>query len=192
MRVLFALSLVLLPRRRREQYAGQMREVFAAIDAVLDAVRGLDRRLLAKADVVDDLYASLFTDTRVASSVVTAFGVLAFAVALAGIYGVMAFLVAGRSREIAIRMALGADGRDMRRHVLGSALRFVIVGAGAGLVVAWAASRFIGSQLFGLSPTDAGTYAGVAALVTFAALGATWPPARRAARTDPAAALRAD
>jgi predicted permease len=164
----------------------------SATAGVLDAVRAVDSRLLARAEVVDDLYAALFTDTRVATSVVTAFGVLAFAVALAGIYGVMAFLVAGRGREIAIRMALGADGRDVRRHVLRAALGFVLAGAAAGLLGAWAASRFVASQLYGVSPTDAATYAGVALIVVSAAILATWQPARRASRVDPAVALRAE
>ena len=104
----------------------------------------------------------------------------------------MAFLVAGRRRELAIRMALGADGRDVARHVLGSALRFVAAGAVVGLGAAWFASRLIASQLFGVSPTDAATYAAVAALVIVAATLATLVPARRAARLDPALALRAE
>ena len=164
----------------------------AAAAPVLEAVRALDSRLLAKASVAEDLYASLFTDMRVATSVVTAFGVLSFAVALTGIYGVMTFLVAGRRREIAIRLAIGADRRDVTTHVVGSALRFICGGAAIGLAVAWTASRYVESQLFGVSATDASTYAGVALAVVGAALLATWQPARRAARVDPVVTLRAE
>jgi hypothetical protein len=172
-------------------FAVRLRDAAAAV-AVRDAVRTVDDRLLARAEAVDDLYAALFVDTRVGATVVSAFGVLAFAVALAGIYGVMAFLVAGRGREIAIRMALGAAGRDVRRQVLASALTFVVAGAIAGVLAAWALSRFVASQLSGVSPTDAPTYAVVALLVVVAAVVATWQPARRAARIDPAAALRGE
>jgi predicted permease len=164
----------------------------SAAPAVVEAVRALDGRLLARADVVDDLYAQLFTDTRVATSVITAFGVLAFAISLAGIYGVMAFLVAGRRRELAIRLALGAGAADVQRQVVASALRFVLLGAAAGLVTAWSVARFIESQLFAVSARDVATYAGVAAAVIIAAVVATWRPARRAARIDPALTLRTD
>jgi predicted permease len=164
----------------------------AAMPVILDAIRGIDRRLLAKADVVDDLYAAMFIDTRIAASVVLSFGMLSLAVSIAGVYGVMAFLVAGRRRELAIRIALGAGPGDLLRHVLGAALRFVVAGAAAGLLTARVAARSIESQLVGVSGTDAPTSIAVAAAIVAAALIATWLPARRASTIDPVLTLRAE
>ena len=115
---------------------------------------------------------------------------MALIVAVSGIYAVMAFLVAGRSREIGIRMALGADRGNVRLLILSSSLRFVVAGAILGLVVPTILSRAIVSQLYGVEPTDPATYAGVAGLRVITAIAATWWPARRASRVDPAVTLR--
>ena len=117
---------------------------------------------------------------------------LAFVIAIAGVYGVMAFLVAGRRREIGIRMALGADRRDINRLILGSSARLVLTGALIGSIGAIGASQWIKSQLFGTSPADPITWAVVVLSVLVVSVLGTWHPARQAARLDPAVTLRAE
>jgi ABC-type antimicrobial peptide transport system permease subunit len=125
-----------------------------------------------------------------ATRIVGGFGLLAFIIAAAGIYGTMALLVAYRAREIGIRMALGADPRRISRLVLGSALRLVAAGAILGIAGAVAAGRWAQSQLFGVSAGDPGIIAVVTLGVAAAALLATWQPARHAARIDPRTLLK--
>lgn len=160
--------------------------------AVLAAARAVDRRLSMDLDFVDDLYAQQHAETLLATRVVGLFGIGAFVMAMAGLYGVMAFLVAGRTREIGIRMALGADRARIGRFVMGSSLRLVFAGAALGIVAASLVSRAIASQLFGVTPTDPATYVTVAIVTIATASLATWQPARRAARVDPVQTLRAE
>jgi putative ABC transport system permease protein len=160
--------------------------------AVLDAARSVDRRLRVTIESVDDKYTSMFADVLLATRVTAAFGVIAFFVAIVGVYGVMAYLVAGRRREIGIRMALGADRRDIGRLVFASSARLVVIGAGLGLGGALLFSRWAGSQFFGISATDPATYTLVAIAVLVTALVATWHPARQATLVDPAMTLRAE
>jgi len=141
---------------------------------------------------VDDLYANQHSDVLLATRVIGAFGTLAFVVAIVGVYGVMAFLVAGRTREIGIRMALGADRRDVSRLVLRSALTMMVVGAVVGIAATLVASRWAESQFFGISSTEPFTYLLVAGAIVATAVLATWRPARQAARVDPAITLRAE
>jgi predicted permease len=155
-------------------------------------VRTMTPKFAIKVDMVDDLYATWAEDTLLATRIVGAFGVFAFVVAMAGVYGVMAYLVSGRAREIGIRMTLGADRGSISRLVLGSSMRLVITGALLGAAGAFAASRWVESQLFGVSPSDPSTYVLVTLLVVATAAVATWHPARQAARVDPAVTLRAE
>jgi ABC-type antimicrobial peptide transport system permease subunit len=117
---------------------------------------------------------------------------LAFVIAMAGLYAVIAFLVASRTREIGVRMALGADRTAIRRMVIGSAGRLALIGVTLGTVAAVAAARWIESQLFGVSMSDPSTYVLVCGAVLTTALIATWYPARQAARVDPTVTLRAE
>jgi predicted permease len=161
-------------------------------NAVLAAVRGIDPRLTTSIEFVDDVYAEQYRTTLLATRIVGGFAVTSFLIAMAGLYGVMAFLVAGRTREIGIRMALGADRTRIGRFVMGSSLRLVFAGAAIGIVAAVLVSRTIASQLFGVTPTDPATYVIVAIVTIITALLATWQPARRAARVDPVQTLRAE
>jgi putative ABC transport system permease protein len=113
-------------------------------------------------------------------------------VAVLGIYGVMAFLVAERSHEFGIRLALGAQRSDIQRLVLGHAAGLVGIGLTIGLALALGTSRILTSQLFGIGATDSATYAAVVGVIAVAALVACELPALRAARVDPASMLRAD
>jgi hypothetical protein len=152
--------------------------------------RSVDSRNILKLQFVDDLYASQFADRLLATRVIGGFGVLAFVVAAAGIYSLMAFLVASRSRELGIRVALGATTNDIRRLVLGSSLRLVGAGALIGIGSAVAASRWVQSQLFGVRPSDPLTLVTVTLAVVAVALLATWRPARQASRIDPTQLLK--
>jgi putative ABC transport system permease protein len=173
-------SLNLMARVDSRQRAGDLYQTVRAIDA----------RFILKLDFVDDVYARYFDDRLLATRVIAGFGILAFLIAAAGVYGVMAFLVADRTREIGIRMALGADRRRISRLVLGSSMRLVAIGAGLGVAGAIAASRWAQSQLFGVSATDPATLALVTLGVMATALLATWHPAHQAAQIDPKVLLK--
>jgi ABC-type lipoprotein release transport system permease subunit len=152
-------------------------------------VRSIATRSVVRLDTVSARYERLTAETRLAAVVTTGFGVIGLLVAMSGIYAVMAFLVASRSREIAIRMALGADPAGILRLTLGSSARFVAIGTAVGLSSAVLAAKWLSAQLFEVQPTDPATYAFVALAVVGTALAATWRPARQASRIDPASTL---
>jgi len=127
---------------------------------------------------------------RFVMALLTAFAGLAIVLASVGLYGVIAYLVAQRTHEIGVRMALGARSRDVLRMVLGHGLRLVAIGVVLGIAGALALTRFLAGQLYGVRPTDPFTFTAVTALLALVALAATWLPARRAARVDPMIALR--
>ena len=119
-------------------------------------------------------------------------GVFALGLATVGMFGVFAYAVRQRTREIGIRMALGAQPADVVRLILAGHSRAVVVGLFVGLLGAMAASQVLRSFLYGVSPFDPIAYLGVAAVLAFAGIAATYIPARRATRIDPIAALRCD
>jgi putative ABC transport system permease protein len=127
---------------------------------------------------------------RFSVTLLTAFGAIAVILAAIGLYGVLAFIVAQRRREIGVRMALGAQPRDVIADVLGQGLRLALLGVGAGIALALVSTRLINSLLFGTSPTDVATFAGVATLLIVVAIAASLVPALRASRVDPLVALR--
>ena len=119
------------------------------------------------------------------------FGAIATGLALLGIYGVMAYSVSQRTREIGIRMAIGARQTDVTRMIMRGGLIVTMTGVGIGLAASLALARFIRSQLFGVQPSDPLTLVSVLVLMTAVAAAAAYLPARRAARIDPVSALRA-
>jgi putative ABC transport system permease protein len=128
--------------------------------------------------------------SRAASELAAGLGSLALLLAAIGVYGVMSWSVAQRTREIGIRMALGAETRDVLRLVLRQAMRLVLLGAVIGVAASIAVTQAMKSMLFGLSPTDPATYAVVTSFLVLVALLACYLPARRATKVDPMVALR--
>jgi len=123
-------------------------------------------------------------------TLLSAFGVVAVSLAAIGLYGVLAFIVAQRRREIGVRMALGAQPRDVIADVMGQGLRLAGYGVVAGIGLALASTRLLRSLLFGTSPTDAITFVAVSTLLVIIAAAASLVPALRASRVDPLIALR--
>jgi putative ABC transport system permease protein len=136
--------------------------------------------------------AAATAQARVSAILLGLFAATALVLAIIGVYGVISLAVAVRTRELGIRVALGADQQRVLRLVVGDGLGMVALGAALGLVAALLVTRVLRSLLFELTPTDPGTYASAVALIILAALVASWLPARRAARLDPVRALRTD
>lgn len=159
--------------------------------AVRRVVREVDASLTLSTPMrLSDVFGRSLDDQRLMARLVGVFGVLALTLAMIGLYGVMAHLVAQRRNEIGVRLALGAQPRSILKLVVGEGLRLVLFGAGSGIVGALVAARYIESQLFGVTPADPTTLAAV--VVPFVLLGTLtcFVPARRAMLVDPVAAFR--
>ncbi|MDT7603528.1 MAG: hypothetical protein QOF61_1525 [Acidobacteriota bacterium] len=162
-----------------------------AVGALRRVVQSLDPSMpiFDAKTLTDHMQIPLFP-ARMAAIVLGSFGVLALVLAGIGIYGVMSYVVAGRTREIGLRMALGANRRNVLRLIVGQGMTLALIGLGIGLVVAFAAARLLTSLLYGVSPADPVTFAGVGLLLAAVAFLACYIPARRATKVDPMIALR--
>ena len=167
----------------------------AAIAApVLAQIRGLDAGMpVADVQTLEHFFkeGALFA-TRLIMQIVAAIGLLGLLLAVTGLYGVIAYSVSRRTREIGIRMAIGADAGKVARLVLRQGLRLTLIGAAIGLALALAASKLLASLLAGVSSRDPAVYLLASALLAAVSLLACYLPARRAARVDPLEALRHD
>lgn len=127
---------------------------------------------------------------KIAATILSSFAILALILAAIGIYGTMSYVVSQRSREMGIRIALGAKTSDILKMIVGQAMKLVVVGLGLGLIAAYSLTKFLSSLLYGVSATDTLTFVVVLILLTAIALIACLIPAIRAAKTDPMIVLR--
>jgi predicted permease len=163
----------------------------AIVPAIQDRVWNIDEnRPVAMIKTVDQQIAEDFEAPKSQSFLLSLFSALGFLLALVGAYGVMSYQVAQQTREIGIRMALGAEPRGILHSVIVQGLKLTLVGVAIGLGASLALTRFIRSLLFNVSPTDPFTFATVAISLTLVAVAACWIPARRAMGVDPMIALR--
>ena len=163
----------------------------ALTGAVREQLRALDQNLpVADVRTLEEQFDLSLLPSRVAAWTLGGFGLLALALAGIGIYGVVSYSAAQRTREIGVRMALGARRSDVLRLILGEGLSVVGVGLALGLLLSFAVTRVLGGFLYGVSASDPLTFVGVPALLGSIALAAGYLPARRAAKVDPMVALR--
>ncbi len=165
----------------------------ALLPALRAEVQTLDKNLpVYDVKTMTQHLALALLPARLAGAVLGVFGLVALGLAALGLYGVMSYTVTQRMREIGIRVALGAQARDVLKLVIKQGLSLTMIGVGIGLVVSLALTRLVSSLLFGLSATDPLTFALIVLLLTFVALLACYLPARRAMKVDPMVALRCE
>lgn len=174
-------ALVIRTRGEPTALAPDVRQLFQSLD------RGVP---IYGIDAMNALLGKSVASSRFEMALVGSFGILALLLASIGIYGVVSYVVAQRRQEIGVRMALGATRGDVVAMMLRSGLRPVLAGLLVGLALAFASSRLLTSQLYGIPATDAATYVAVPLLLAFIASCAAYFPSRRAARIDPMLALR--
>ena len=163
----------------------------AVVSQVRKAVERHDpREIVYAVQTLESVTAGALAARRVTMILLAAFAFLALLLASVGIYGVIAFLVGQRTHEIGVRMALGAQYRDVMRLVLGEGMKMALAGVAAGIAAALGLTRLIANQLYGVAPEDPLTFAVVAIVLVAVALLACYLPARRAVRVDPLIALR--
>jgi predicted permease len=177
----FLSSLVI---RYSGETGGLVRQVRSAVASVDSGV------LVTEFKPLDEIVDRSMTQQRVLAQLATAFAALAALLACVGIYGVMSYGIARRTNEFGIRMALGAERREVLGLVLRETITLAAIGTGCGLVIALASGRLVNSVLFGLQARDPWAIGIATALMIAVTLGAGWVPARRATRIDPMVALR--
>jgi macrolide transport system ATP-binding/permease protein len=161
------------------------------IPAVREAVGRVDANLpLFDVKTQTTQIQQILFEERLISRICGFFGLLALVLACLGLYGLLSYEVGRRKREIGIRMALGAQERDVHRLVVGRGIALTLIGAMLGLAAAFGVTRFLESMLYGVQPVDPMTFAAVAVFLLLVALAACYLPARRAMRVDPMTVLR--
>jgi predicted permease len=163
----------------------------AALGAIREEVSKLDsRQVMYDAMTMEEVVTRSVRAQRFSMILLGAFALLALLLASIGIYGVISYLVGQRVNEIGIRMALGAQRKDILRMIVGEGARLAAIGSGIGILAALGLTRLMASQLYAVSATDPITFTGVAIILVGVALFACYIPARRAMRVDPMVALR--
>ena len=178
-----AMTIVVKSDLEESTVAGMLRADLAEVDPQLPLSRVASMTTLMELSVAQP---------RFFMNLTTAFGLLALALATVGIYGVLSYSVSRRTKEMGLRMALGADRREVLSMVVKQGLRLTVLGIGAGLLLAYLATRLMASVLFGVDPQDLIAFAGAPFVLTITALAACIVPALKATRIDPVKALRVD
>ena len=165
----------------------------SALNSIRAAVSALDRDVpVARLYTIDQLMNESVAAPRFRTTLVTVFAILGVVLAAIGIYGVMAYTVSERARELGVRLALGATTHDLMRMVLAEALAIAAAGVVLGVAGAVATTRLMAALLFGVRPTDPATLVSIAGILMAIALAGSYVPARRATRVDPMATLRSE
>lgn len=160
---------------------------------VRDLLLAMDRRLpVLTAGALEDQSDPVTLQLRISAAIAGSLGIVGVLLAAIGVYGVTSYMVARRTREIGIRVALGADRAAVVRMAIGEAVRLIGIGALAGILLAAVAARLLGRLLFGIPPADPITFAGTIALFAVVGLAASYIPVRRALAIDPTRALRSE
>ncbi|MGH7664322.1 MAG: ABC transporter permease [Gemmatimonadaceae bacterium] len=174
-------------------YVRTSRDPLRMIDAITAAVRQVNpNQPISNVTTLPQLLTGAIARPRFYTLLLGIFGTLALVLAALGVYGVLSYGVSQRRHEMGIRMALGARAGDVLRMILKEGMVIAFVGLAAGLVAAFAATRVLGSLLYGVDPADPATFMAVAGLLACVALLAIYVPARRAARLNPSVALRSE
>ena len=168
--------------------AGDPNQLIAAIRQQIKAID--PDQPIYNIRTMDEIRAESVAPERLNLTLLSIFAGIALVLAIVGIYGVMSYSVTQRTHEIGIRMAIGAQPRDVFRMVLGQGMMLALIGVGLGLMGAFGLTRLMATMLFGVEPTDPVTFAAIAALLTGVALVACYIPGRRATRVDPVESLR--
>jgi putative ABC transport system permease protein len=192
-----------IPHAQWHRSVGPMRSMYVVIrgsddvmrlaPTVRQAVRDVDPLVpIAGVRTMDDVVAAALSRPRFTSALFTIFSALAVLLAAVGIYGVLSYLVTQRTREIGIRLAIGASPRRVAREVLGRGLTLAGVGLALGAAAAVVLGRAVRVLLYGVAPADPLSFAAGGAVLLAAALAASYIPARRATAVDPVVALKAE
>jgi putative ABC transport system permease protein len=183
--------LALVVRLAPVSWVIRARQGTVPIDAVRQAVLSVDaNEPIASVKTMEALLSGSIARRRFNMLLLGTFSLLALILSAVGMYGVLSYSVAQRTHEMGIRVALGAQRRDVLRLVIGQGLKLALVGVAAGVAGALGLTRFLSSLLYGVKPTDPLTFIGVSAIAIAVALLASYVPARRAMRVDPMTALR--
>ncbi len=164
----------------------------ALTTAARQIVRSVDPEVPLQVRTVEDAFDRALAGRRFSLLLIGVFSACALVLATLGVYGLMAYLVSQRTREIGIRLALGAESTDVVALVVGRGVRLAVIGVAIGGVAALLLTRLLDGMLFGVTATDPIAFASVIAVTLTAVLAATWVPARRAMKVAPVVALRAD
>ncbi|HKQ78443.1 MAG TPA: FtsX-like permease family protein [Blastocatellia bacterium] len=159
---------------------------------VRDRILALDKNLLVEVATIRENMAMAFLPARVAATVLGLVGLFGLSLAVVGIYGVVSYAVSQRTGEIGLRMALGAESRDILWLIIRNGMALTLIGVGLGSALSLATTRFLSRILIGVSAADPLTFIAVPLLLTTVAVFASWIPARRATKVDPMIALRCE
>jgi putative ABC transport system permease protein len=163
----------------------------APIDSIRSLVKSLNgQNLIFNVQTMNEVLAESLSSRRFAMLLLDSFAILALLMASLGLYGVISYLVEHRTQELGIRIALGAQRRNVLRLVLGDGLKMTLAGVAVGVLAAFGLTRLLTGMVYGVSTTDPATFAAIAILLIAVALLACYIPARRATRVDPLTALR--